>query len=259
MAAKQKIKINDFDLFLQSLKALNKLATSAKLTINSEGLTVYGKNAFSRGEMTTDAVVAEKDPIEFCVLDLAMFIKVLTTAKEVHEDDFSEISLFFEFPFVKIESGKFRTKLSTCKEEVIANSVSQKVKTVLTPTFEFITSTKQIKYVNLHSFITSDPETARVYLSTDSSMENNVVYARIGNDANELNNSITLKFGMAVAGAIEGRKLILNFDRLSTFNVVDSDEIHVQLMDKNVLVNTVNINGSNANMKFVLYTSLLAN
>ena len=39
-----KIKVNDFSLFLQSLKALNKLAVSAKLTINSEGMTVYGKN-----------------------------------------------------------------------------------------------------------------------------------------------------------------------------------------------------------------------
>lgn len=258
--AKQNIKINDFKLFIQSVKALHKLTTSAKFTINSEGLTVYGKNAFARGEMTTDAVVAEKDPVEFCILDLAMFIKILTTASEVHEEDFSDIKLFFEFPFVKIESGKFKTKLSTCKEDVIVNSVSQKVKTALTPVFEFITSTKQIKYINSHSFIANDTESARVYVSTEPTMENNVVYARVGNDSNELNNSITLKFGMATFGSIEGRKLILNFDRLSIFNVVESEEIKVQLMDKNVLVNTVNIDGNNGqHMKFVLYTSLLAN
>ena len=258
--AKQKIKINDFDLFLQSLKALNKLTVSAKFTINSEGYTVYGKNAFARGEMTSNSVVAEKDPVEFCVLDLAMLIKVLTTAHEVHQDDFSEIEMWFDFPFIKIESGKFKTKLATCKEEVIQNSVSQKVKTQLTPVFEFMTSTKQIKYVNSHSFIASDPEAARVYLSTEPTMENNTVYARIGNDANELNNSITLKFGMATSGSLGDRKLILNFDRLTIFNVVDSDEITIQLMDKNVLVNTVNIYGDgDASFKFTLYTSLLAN
>jgi len=259
--AKQKIKVNDFSLFLQSLKALNKLAVSAKLTINSEGMTVYGKNAFARGEMTSNAVTAEKDPVEFCVLDLAMFIKVLNTAFEVHQEDCSEIEMWFDFPFVKIESGKFKTKLSTCKEEVIQNSVSQKIKTVLTPVFEFVTSTKQIKYINSHSFIASDTDAARIYISTEPTMENNVVYARIGNDANELNNSITLKFGMATSGTLGDRKLILNFDRLSVFNVVESEEITIQLMDKNVLVNTVNVYDESGehSFKFVLYTSLLAN
>jgi hypothetical protein len=258
--AKQKIRINDFDLFLKALKALNKLTVSSKFTINSEGLTIYGKNAFARGELTSNSVVSEKDPIEFCILDLAMFIKVLGTAYEVHQDDFSEIEMWFDFPFIKIESGKFKTKIATCKEEVIQNSVSQKVKTVLTPVFEFMTSTKQIKYVNSHSFIASDPDSARIYLSTEPTMENNTVYARIGNDANELNNSITLKFGMATSGTLGDRKLILNFDRLGIFNVVDSDEISIQLMDKNVLVNTINVYGDgDSSFKFVLYTSLLAN
>lgn len=259
--AKQKIKVNDFNLFLQSVKALNKLTTSAKFTINSEGFTVYGKNAFARGELSSNSLIAEKDPIEFCVLDLSMFIKVLNTAYEIHQDDLSEISIWFDFPFIKIESEKFKTKLSTCKEDVIQNSISQKVKTQLTPVFEMLTSTKQIKYINSHSFIASDPDAARVYLSIEPTMENNVVYARIGNDANELNNSITLKFGMATSGTIGDRKLILNFDRLSIFNVVDSEEIQIQLMDKNVLVNTVNVYGEDgsSSFKFVLYTSLLAN
>lgn len=258
--AKQKIKINDFNIFLQSLKALNKLSASAKFTINSEGLFIYGKNSFARGELTTDSIVAEKDPIEFCVLDLSMLIKVLNTAAEIHEEDCSEIEMWFDFPFIKIESGKFKTKISTCKEDVIVNSISQKVKTQLVPVFEFVTSSKQIKYINSHSFIATDPESARIYVITDSTMENNVVYARIGNDMNELNNSITLKFGMATSGTLGDRKLIINFDRLSMFNAVESDEIKIQLMDKNVLVNTVNVNGTNDfHFKFVIYTSLLAN
>ena len=65
---------------------------------------------------------------------------------------------------------------------------------------------------------------------------------------------------MAISGSLGDRRLILNFDRLSVFNVVDSDEITIQLMDKNVLVNTVNVYGDgDASFKFVLYTSLLAN
>ena len=258
--AKQKIKINDFELLLKSLKALSKLTESAKLTFNSEGLTIYGKNSFARGEFQTNAAVAEKDPVEFCVLDLQMFLKVLSTAHEVHESDFSEIEMWFDFPFVKIESGKFKTKLSTCKEDVIVNSISQKIKTQLTPVFIFKTSTKQIKYINSHSYIVSDVDTARIYLTTDSTMENNVVYAKIGNEANELNNSMTLKLGLVTSGSLDDRKLILNFDRLNILNVVDSDEIEIQLMDKNVLMNLVKIAGNgDFSTTFKIYTSLLAN
>ena len=259
--AKQIIKINDFELFLKAIKSLNKLTPSAKFTINNEGLTIYGKNAFARGELTTNSISTEKQQIEFCILDLSLFIKILNTVYDIHRDDFSEISMWFDFPFIKIESAKFKTKLSTCKEEIIANSISQKIKTQLTPVFEMFTSSKQIKYINSHSFITSDPDSSRIYLSTDKTMENNVVYARIGNDSNELNNSITLKFGMVTFGSLEDRKLILNFDRLSIFNVVESDEINIKLMDKNVLVNTINIYGesNDTSFKFVLYTSLLAN
>lgn len=259
--AKQKIKVNDLNLLVSSLKSLGKVVESAKISINSEGLTVYGKNAFARGEMTSNSVIAEKDPVEFCIMDLQMFIKVLSTAAEIHKDDISELEMWFDFPFIKIESDKFKTKISTCKEDVIVNSVSQKIKTVLTPVFEFTTSTKQIKNVNSHSFIANDLDSSRIYLQTDSTMENNVVYARIGNDANELNNSITLKFGMVNSGSLGDRKLIINFDRLGVFNIVDSEEILVQLMDKNVLVNTVKLEGTNDDYytNFKIYTSLLAN
>ena len=259
--AKQKIKINDLKLLVSSLKSLTKLVESAKISINSEGLTVYGKNSFSRGEMISNAVVTEKDPVEFCILDLQMFLKVLNTVAEIHKDDISDLEMWFDFPFIKIKSDKFKTKLSTCKEEVIVNSISQKIKTQLTPVFEFTTSTKQIKNISSHSFIANDLDSARIYLQTDSEMENNTVYARIGNDSNELNNSITLKLGMVNSGSIGDRKLIINFDRLSVFNIVDSDEILVQLMDKNVLVNTVKLESSNSDFytSFKLYTSLLAN
>lgn len=258
--AKQQIKINDFKLLLQSLKAFAKMSSSAKLTFNSEGLTIYGKNPFARGEFQTNAAISEKDPIEFCILDLSMFLKVLGTVWEVHEEDFSDIELWFDFPFVKIESGKFKTKLATCKEEVIQNTISQKIKAQLNPVFSFKTSTKQIKYVNSHSYIVSDVDSARVYLSTEPTMENNVVYARIGNDANELNNSMTLKLGLVTFGNLNNRTLILNFDRLNILNVVDSEEIEVQLMDKNVLMNMVRLDGnSDYSTVFKIYTSLLAN
>lgn len=259
--SKQNIKINDFELFFTSIRALNKIAESAKFTITADGLTIYGRNQYSRCELTTDSIVSENGSlIEFCIADLAMFVKVLGTVFDVHKDDCSEIMMFLDFPFIKIESGKFKTKLNTCKEDIISNSISQKVKTELKSIFEFTTSTKQIKYINSHSYIVNDTSIARIYLNTDKDMENNVVYAKIGNESNELNNSMTLKLGLVTYGSLDDRTIILNFDRLNAFNVVESDNIEVQLMDKNVLVTNVFISGRNeSSCKIKMYVSILVN
>ena len=258
--SRQNIKLNDFKLFVQTFKALSKQLDSVKINFNSEGFTIYGKNSVSRIETFSNSALAEKDPVEFCILDFQMFLKVLQTVQEIHKEDESEIKMWFDFPFIKIESDKFKTKLSTCKEEVIVNSISQKIKTQLVPVFEFLTSSKQIKSVNSHSFIMSDVESSRIYLLTDSEMENNAIYAKIGNETNELNNSMTLKLGIVTSGNIDGRKLIINFDRLNSLNIVDSEEIKVQLMDKNVLMNAINIRGcGDCYTIFKIYVSLLAN
>ena len=246
-------------LFNSAIKSFNKLANEAKFQINGDGLTIYGKNAFARGEFFTDSVYSKAE-LEFCLNDLAIFIKILDTALDVHENNDEGISIFFDSPFVKIESKKFKTKLITVKEDIISNSIAQKIKTILTPVFEFVTTSQQIKYINQHAYISNDSSMSRIYLETNADMENNIIYARIGNDNDALNNTMTLKIGMVSFGSIEGKKLIINFDRLSLFNIIQSNEIKVQLMDKNVLVNTIQETGKNdSKYKFTIYTSLLAN
>ena len=255
------LKVNDFKLFFDSLKAFSKLANSAKLCFNETGMTIYGKNAFARGEMTTNAVTSD-EPVEACIFDLSMLTKSLATVLNLYESDQSEIKLNIDLPFIKIESGKFKTKMTTCKEEILKGFISNKVSTTLTPVLEFVTSSDQIKAVNNHAYIFPDQELARIYLRPEADMENNVLYATIGNDSNALNNSLTMKLGLITSmnEAAENRNLILNFERLNLFNIVPSDSIKIQLMDKNVLVNTVRMTGKNDSYyNFVIYCSILAN
>lgn len=255
---KENLIINDFKLFLDTLKSFSKLTNSCKITFNSNGFSIYGKNIFARGEVTSNTVCANKD-ISVCISDLSMLIKLLSTAHTIHESDDSDLKLIIDLPFIKIESGKFKTKVTTCKEEIIAGSVSQEIKTILTPVFEFSTSTEQIKTVNSHSFILPDQNMARIYLTVEPTMENNVLYATIGNDSNDLNNSVTLKFALVNSGILD-KKIILNFDRLNLFNIINSDQIKIQFMDRNVLVYNISINGkNNSYYNFKIYCSLLNN
>lgn len=252
------IKIRDYDLFLNSVKALEKMTNAAKFSLNETGLTVYGKNAFARGEFTTNSVYADGS-VDFCLDDIGMFLKVLATVGEIHNGDFSDLKFVVDLPFIKVESKKFKTKITLSKEEVVAQFISQKVTTPLKPVLEFTTSSDQIKYINNHSFIFKDLDMARVYLAVNPEMENNVIYATIGNNSNDMNNSITLKFGLVNSGSMDGRQIILNFDRLNLFNIVQADSIKIELMDKNVLVNKIHQTGKNDSyFDFTIYNSMLA-
>lgn len=254
--AKEIIQINDFSLFQETMKSLGKIAECAKIQINQNGLSVFGKNAYARCEVFSDSVTTAKD-VSFCLMDLNMVNKILSTVREVHGKDFSGVELAFDGTFVKVTSKKFKTKLTTFKEDIISKWVSKKVETKLDPTFEFTTSSQFIKTVNGHSFIFQNSGDARVYLSVNPDMENNVVYATIGNDSNELNNSITLKFGLVNFGSLGDRRLVLDFERLNILNIVQSEEIKVQLMQVPILVYKIAKTGEAGNFSNItIYDSL---
>ena len=61
-------------------------------------------------------------------------------------------------------------------------------------------------------------------------------------------------------GKLEDRELIIDLDRLQLFNAVQSNEIKISLMDKNVLVSKVRQTGKNDSyFSIVVYNSLLRN
>lgn len=104
----------------------------------------------------------------------------------------------------------------------------------------------------------SDPSVMRVYLETKDDMENNVLYATVGNKQTSLSNEMTLKFGLVNFGSLKDKTLVLDIDRLNLFDAVQTPEIKVSLMDANVLVSNVNVTGKNDTyLNAKIYTSLL--
>ena len=127
-----------------------------------------------------------------------------------------------------------------------------------------------IKRLNSQAFMFSTAKDMRIYLETKDDMENNAVFATIGNKETDLNNEITLKFGLVSSGGlikrnednlvIDERSLILDFERLNLFNATQSDSIKFQLMDVNCLVSKISIAGKNGSFfNFDLYCTVLKN
>lgn len=238
--AKQQIKINDFDLFAEVVKSAAKIVDSAKFSIRQTGLEIYGaRHKIARCELTSNAVVSDV-PVEFSIEKLGMLLRILQSVKDAHNGDFSGLSFSFDSPFVRFESKKFKTKFATCNESLIEGWISKRIEAIMTPSFEFTCTSDMIKRVNGHSFMFADPKDVRVYVETKDDMENNAVFATLGNRETELNNEITLKLGLVNSGSLteygedglvkDERKIILDLERLNLFNAVQSDAIRIALM-----------------------------
>ena len=238
--------IKDFGLFCQLVKSTLKIVDSAKFLISDSGVQVYGaRNRIARCELTSNAIYSDKN-LEFSILDLSSFSKILQTIEQIHDGDYIDFTFQVDLPFVKFKSSKFKTKLITCDENVIQSWISKKVEVQLNPIFEFTTTQDLIKRINNHSFIFQDTSTMRIYLETNKDMENNTLYATLGNKDVNLNNEITLKFGLVTSGQLDSsRKVIIDLERINLFNALPSNDIKIQLMDKNVLVSKVVVNGKN--------------
>ena len=242
---KIKLNIKDFNLFYEIIKTISKMSEGVKFQLNECGLEIYAKNDHSKCELTTNSISSDVET-SFCIGDLNTLFKILTTVKGLYEDNFSEIEIYFDSPFLKIESKKFKTKLSTVEESIVARYMTTKVHTELTPRAEFTTNSNIIKNINSHSFIFKDASESRIYLSTNPDMENNVVFATIGNETNDLANSVTLELGMLNYGDLGEEKIILDFERLNILNIVYSEDIKVRLAkERPVLMTNIHKTGVN--------------
>lgn len=253
------IDIVDFNLFFEAMKAAAKLVEAAKLIISPNGLEIYGaRDNVARCEISTNAIQS-KDRFDLCIENINMFNRVLSTVKEVHEGDYSELSICYDKPNVMFKSPKFKMKYSTSIEAIIAKWISKKVEAKMNAVFEFKTSSEFIKRMNGHAFLFPDSKAVNVFIETKDDMEKNSVFATLKNSGNALGKEITMKLGLVTAGSIpDGRSIIIDLERMNLLNAIQSDDIKVCLMDKNVLLSQLNINGKNgAFFNINTYCSLL--
>ena len=258
MAKTIQISVRDFDLFCDVMKSTAKVVDSAKLQFSQNGMAIYGAHGYiARCEIVTNSVYSNEN-VDVSLLELSTFTRILQTIQDVHDGDYSTFKFIIDLPFIRFESKKFKTKLQTCNEDVISKWVSKKLEAKLKPIFEFTTSSEMIKRIISHQFIFDNTDSLRVYLETKDDMEKNVVYATLGNKQTNLNNELTMKFGLATFGAIGDKNIVLDVERLNLFNAVQSKELKVTLVDLNFLMSTVKVVGKNDSyFTLTVYNSFL--
>jgi hypothetical protein len=241
-----KIEIVDFDLFFETMKAAAKLVKSAKLQLSPEGLEIYGAcEMIARCEIVTTSVKSQ-DTFDFCIDDIGMLNRVLTTVKGVHKDSFDELSLSYSRPNLMFKSSKIKMKYSTCNESTISGWISKKIEAKMTSVFELKTTSDLIKQLNGHTFLFTDTGAIKIYIETKDDMEKNAVFATLGNMDIDLGKEITLKMGLVTFGKIpEDKRLVIDVKRLNLFNCIPSNDIVISLTDKNCLLSKQKMAGKN--------------
>lgn len=270
MAIKQHIVISDFDLFVEVLKSTAKIVESAKFLVEPDGFYIYGaRSKIARCEISSNSIKSENS-LAFSVENMQMFLRIVQSVKDIHDGDYSRLKFFLDGSFLRFESNKIKTKYATCNENIITAWISKKMEATFTPVFEFTTTSDLIKRINGHTFMFSDPKSVRVYLETKPDMENNAVFATIGNRETDLNNELTLKFGIVNAGSLierdekglvkNDRSIIVDLERLNLFNAVQSNNIKIRLMNVNCLDCCTTIPGKDGTyFKLVIYSTILKN
>jgi hypothetical protein len=257
-----KLDIVDFDLFEVTIKAISKFVNEAKFIVDNSGLTILSKTGYARSELVTSSVVlADSDKeISFCIGNLGVFVKTLNLISREAAGNNPELSIIFDGTFIHFKSKFLKSKLITCSEDSIRNSIiDKKVSTELIPVCEFITSSTLLKNLTINNFIFSTPEEIKIYIKNGSEidMDKNLLYAVLDNSSNKFSNSLTLKLGMLTSGKID-RPVIIDVPRVNAFNLIDDDQIKIQLMEQNVLVSTIvrKSNDNSARTTITIYNSI---
>ena len=72
---KNEIKINDFELFLESIKPISKITTAAKISVNENGIKINTRNDVCRCEIKTNSLYST-DEFDMLIGDINQFIKI---------------------------------------------------------------------------------------------------------------------------------------------------------------------------------------
>lgn len=233
-----KLNINNFDMLVESMKAMSSAVEGIKVTVGSEQAKVLSKNPVARLKMTTNSISSDEE-VSFCIGDLPSFVKVLQIAQSKLDKN-DKITLEVDNGFVNIKSKPFKSKFALVKEEVILNYVDKEFNSTIDEKCKFVTTADNIKELRRSSFIFSDQNVARIYLFAD---ENNPskMKAELNNRSNPYSNAITVDFGSIQSGSLE-KDVVLNFNRMDMFTLFEQiDEIEMTLPDIQALVSTQKI------------------
>jgi hypothetical protein len=243
------VKIKDIKLFQQFLQAVGKISLACKFEIDKNGITVgsYNDARTIKSFINSNSVTCDKK-IEFCLGEIQKLLKCLQTLRDINQKT-NEIDMIYTGTFFKYD-GDIDFKLHTVKEEVIEKYISPPSKVELKVENSCTISSNLIKRVISLESINSS-ENTKVYISKKKD--------KIFVDVDDKSASITDSVGIPVSTDFTGDWIgvfPVKMDYFRNFNILNSESIKVDIMDKKVIEVTNFIKGDKYSANSKIWVSL---
>lgn len=258
------LKINDFDLFYETISNIVKISKSAKITFSKNGFktSVKTDGRVARLDVESNSVYVDGDGISICTQELNIFSQILYKIIKSHtpknkkniDIDYSDVDIsIIDEAKIKIKSNTFKTNFGLVKESAI--TVLKQHNHIWNTIAEVNVELDDIKELLSSTFVFRDTKDLLVKICHQDDMVKNIAYAEIYDSKDPTANKFVTKFGNIMVGDIT-RKIILDIPRFQVMSVFPIDSMIVKLNQQPCAFTNFSIPSKNNNGYKTNYTLL---
>ena len=226
------IEITNPQLFAETLTVLGKYTPSAKFMVGSNGTAVNSiVEKIGKVCMFTDSCRCESE-CSFCFKEMSVFTKLINQVVKRSKGG-ADLGLKFDGEYVSISSRQLTSDLITTSELAIQDIVAPPPQPNPEPLLEFRTTTESIKDVIANQYVFTNPGEVLVKFVSGAKSDRNTVFAsayvatQTGRAAGK-SNKVSTRIGDLTAGDPEATPVVIDYNRLTLFSYIQSDNILLQ-------------------------------
>lgn len=251
------LKINDFDLFYDTISNITKISKSAKITFSKHGFrtSVKTDGRVARLDTTSNSVCVEGEPVSICTQELNVFSQILYKIVKAHapkskkteqKPDYSDVVITIENnTLIRVKSSTFKVDFGLVKEAAI--TILKEHNYAWNTIAEVNVENDDIKEILSSTFVFRDPKDLLVKICHQDDMVKNFAYAELYDPKDPTSRHAISKFGNIMSGDLT-RKILLDIPRFQVMSVFPVESFVVKLNQQPCAFTDFEIQGINGNI-----------
>lgn len=251
------LKINDFDLFYDTISNITKISKSAKITFSKHGFrtSVKTDGRVARLDTTSNSVCVDGEPVSICTQELNVFSQILYKIVKAHspkskktsqKPDYSDVVITIENDtLIRVKSSTFKVDFGLVKEAAI--TILKEHHYAWNTIAEVNVENDDIKEILSSTFVFRDPKDLLVKICHQDDMVKNFAYAELYDPKDPTSRHAISKFGNIMSGDLT-RKILLDIPRFQVMSFFPVDSFVVKLNQQPCAFTDFEIQGENGNI-----------
>lgn len=249
------LKINDFQLFCDTLQNMTKISGNVKIVIGRNGFEswIADDNEIVRLDVNSDSIClqsdCEEDCISVCTKNLQTISQLLFKIQKSHTaklkrgaiPDFSDVSIAVNDTTVFIKSSTLKTSVFLDNESAVhvLNKFSHQLHTIA----EVNATMTDLKEVISSTFIFKQPDKTIIEICHQDDMIKNIAYAFMSDPQDPRTNDIVTKFGNIISGDFT-RRILIDIPKIKYLSMFPIDNMLIKFNMEPCFCSEFSVNGN---------------